>query len=41
MKNYFTVTVSDANGEKHFTLHKRVKHILALILGTGALQEYV
>jgi murein DD-endopeptidase MepM/ murein hydrolase activator NlpD len=37
MKNYFTVTVRDINGVKQFTLHKRVKHALALGVAAGGL----
>lgn len=37
MKNYFTVVIRDADGVKQFTLHKRVKHALGIIVSAGFL----
>ncbi len=37
MKNYFTIIFKDADGEKEFTLHRRVKHAVGLTLSVGIL----
>lgn len=37
MRDYFTVVIRDADGVKQFTLHRRVKHALSIVVASAVL----